>query len=59
VDVDEQTELFKQCETILTEQAANVYIQDLADFYVMQNDIGGYEFYPLYVMDLSNVYRIG
>ena len=59
VDTDKQTELFKQCETILTEQAANVYIQDLADFFAMQNDVGGYEFYPLYVMDLSNVYRIG
>ena len=59
VDADEQTALFQKCETILTEQAANVYIQDLADFYVMQNDIAGYEFYPLYVMDLSNVYRIG
>ena len=55
----EQIEAFRQCQQILAEEAANVYIQDLADFVVMQNDVGGYEFYPLYVMDLSNVYRIG
>ena len=55
----EQIEAFKQCQQILTQEAANVYIQDLADFVAMQNDVGGYEFYPLYVMDLSNVYRIG
>lgn len=54
-----QVEAFRQCQRILTEEAANVYIQDLADFVVMQNDVDGYEFYPLYVMDLSNIYRIG
>ena len=59
VDQDEQTAKFRECETILAEQAANVYIQDLADFFVLQNDLAGYEFYPLYVMDLSNVYRVG
>ena len=55
----EQTELFKRCETILTEQAANVYIQDAASFAVMQKNVGGYCFYPaLYIMDLSTMYRI-
>ena len=59
VDEDEQTELFKRCETILTEDAANVYIQDVASFVAMQTDVAGYTFYPLYVMDLSTIYRIG
>ena len=59
VDEAEQTELFKQCETILTETAANVYIQDVASFVAMQNDVGGYQYYPLYVMDLACMYRIG
>ncbi len=58
-DEQAQIDLFKQCQTILTEQAANVYIQDVANFVVTQDDIGGYEFYPLYVMDLSTVYRLG
>ncbi len=60
VDDAAQTELFKQCERILTEQAANVYIQDPADFAVLQTDISGYRFYPaLYIMDLSAVSRVG
>ena len=59
VDVERQTELFKQCETILTERAANVYIQDVASFVAMQKNLAGYEFYPLYVMDLSTIYRLG
>ena len=57
VDEAKQTELFIQCETILTQQAANVYIQDSANFVVTQNDIAGYRFYPMYIMDLSTVYR--
>ena len=59
VDEAEQTALFKQCQTILTEQAANVYIQDAASFVAMQKDVGGYQFYPaLYIMDLSTMYRV-
>ncbi len=58
-DDAEQTAKFKECEAILAEDAANVYIQDLADFVVTQADIEGYQFYPLYVMDLSTVYRAG
>ena len=58
-DEEEQTAQFKACERILTENAANVYIQDLADFVVTQTDIEGYAFYPLYVMDMANVCRVG
>ncbi len=54
-DEEEQTAQFKKCEAILTENAANVYIQDLADFVVTQPDVQGYAFYPLYVMDMSTV----
>ena len=55
VDEAEQTALFKQCERILTEQAANVYLQDVASFVAMQKNVSGYQFYPLYVMDLSTI----
>ena len=55
VDSDAQTALFKQCETILTEQAANVYLQDLADFVALNPAFEGYEFYPLYAMDFSKI----
>lgn len=56
VDADEQVERYGRLQEILTEQAANVYIQDLCDMVAMGNGLRGYEFYPLYVMDLSKVY---
>ena len=58
-DDETQTARFHDCQSILTQTAANVYIQDLADFVVTQPNVAGYEFYPLYVMDLSNVYLLG
>ena len=57
-DDAEQTRLFKECETILAEQAANVYIQDGASFVAMAKDLDGFEFYPLYVLDLSKIYKV-
>ncbi len=55
LDDDKRTELFKQMETILAEDAANVYIQDMAEFVPMSNKYEGYVFYPLYVQDISKV----
>lgn len=39
----------------MTEQAANVYIQDLADMVVINKNLTGFQFYPLYVLDLSDI----
>ncbi len=50
-----RTELYKAMERDLAEHAANVYIQDLADLVAIRPDLTGYEFYPIYVMDLSTV----
>jgi len=58
-DETERAAYYGECQRILTERAANVYIQDLADFVAMQSDIEGYTFYPLYVMDLSTICRVG
>ena len=55
-DDDARTELYKEMERNLTEHAANVYIQDLADLVVLRNGLEGYQFYPIYVMDLSTVH---
>lgn len=52
----EQTDLYKQMETMLADTAANVYIQDLCDLVAMRQDLGGLKFYPIYVLDLSTVY---
>ena len=51
-----RTEGFKECEKILTNEAANVYIQDMASFVAINKKFGGYEFYPIYVQDLSKLY---
>ena len=56
VDDAEQTALFKRCLEILSEHAANVYIQDLADFVAVNPQLEGFEFYPLYVIDMSKLY---
>ena len=49
--------LYKDCEKILTEKAANVYIQDLANLVAIRDGYDGYVFYPLYVQDMSTIYK--
>lgn len=56
VDDAAQTKLFKRCLEILSESAANVYLQDLADFVAVNPRLEGFEFYPLYVIDMSKLY---
>ena len=55
-DDAEATKLYKQCEKILADSAANVYIQDLAEFVAIKKNLDGYNFYPMYVMDMSTVH---
>ena len=50
-----QTAAYKQAEANLTENAANVYIQDLADLVAVRKGLEGLRFYPIYVLDLSGV----
>ena len=54
-DDEEQTALYKAMERNLTEHAANVYIQDLADLVALRTGLEGVQFYPIYVLDLSTV----
>lgn len=55
-DDAEQTELYKQMERNLTEHAANVYIQDLADLVVLRNGHGGIPVLSHLCVDLSTVH---
>lgn len=57
-DDAKQTEYYKECEKILTEEAANVYIQDLPEYVALNKKYAGYEFYPLYVQDFSKLYIV-
>ena len=54
-DDDERTALYLECEKILADEAANVYIQDLPEYVVLNKKFTGYEFYPLYVQDLATL----
>ena len=50
-----QTDLYRQMERNLTENAANVYIQDMADLIAVRNGYTGFRFYPIYVLDLASI----
>ena len=54
-DDAEQTALYKEMAKNLTVNAANVYIQDLADLVAVRSGLEGLQFYPIYVMDLATV----
>ena len=54
-DDAQQTAIYKQLETMLTETAANLYLQDLANLVAIRSDLTGYQFYPIYAMDFSTV----
>lgn len=52
---EEATEYYKECEWILANEAANVYIQDLAQLVAINKKYTGYEFYPIYVCDIAKI----
>ena len=54
-DDAEQTEIYKALEKNLTENAASVYIQDMADMIAVRKGLTGLTFYPLYVLDVSTL----
>jgi peptide/nickel transport system substrate-binding protein len=54
-DDSRKTEYYKECETILSKEAASVYIQDLPEFVVMNKKFTGYVFYPQYVQDIAKI----
>ena len=56
VDDEAQTGLYKQLEKNLTENAANVYLQDMADLVAVRKGLEGLTFYPLYVLDVSTLH---
>lgn len=56
VDESEKAALYKQCEKILTDDAAAAYIQSPSQMVAVNPQLGGYTFYPIYVQDMSTVY---
>ena len=57
-DEEEQVEIYKKMETLLCDDAANLYIEDMACEVALRSDFAGYRFYPLYVQDMAKIYKV-
>jgi peptide/nickel transport system substrate-binding protein len=55
-DDAKQVKYYKQLQTILTQDAASVFIQDPPRIVLLKKNLAGYKFYPLYVQDLATIY---
>ena len=55
VDDDAKTAAYKQCEQIISDEAASVYIQDMVNLVALNSKYEGYVFYPLYVQDFAKL----
>lgn len=53
---EEKITYYKELQSILTEDAAAVYIQDPSLLVAVNKKLGGYTFYPVYVLDMSKIY---
>lgn len=51
----ERTEIYKELQKNLADNAANIYIQDMAEFVALSDKYEGYVFYPLYVQDIAKL----
>lgn len=51
----ERTEIYKELQKNLADNAANIYIQDMAEFVALSNEYEGYVFYPMYVQDFAKL----
>lgn len=47
---------YQRLQQILAEQAASIYIQDPAKLVAINTKLSGFEFYPVYVLDMAGVY---
>jgi len=57
-DEKKRIELYKECQRIISESAASVFIQDILGFRALAADrFGGVVNYPIYVIDFASMYR--
>ena len=52
---EERTKIYMDLEKNLADNAANIYIQDMAEFVALSDKYEGYVFYPLYVQDFAKL----
>lgn len=58
IDESVREKEFKECEKVLAEDAASVYLQDIANILVYDKKFSGYAGYPLYAVDFSAIYQV-
>jgi len=58
VDETEKIRLYKELQMMLAKEAANVFIQDPAEFVAVNRELAGYQVYPVAAQDLSTVYYV-
>lgn len=56
MDQAKRIQLYKDCQAILTEQAAAVYICDPNSIVAIRKDLQGYQAYPIGFIDLAHLY---
>ena len=54
----EQVALYRRLQEILAEDAASVFLQDLTNFVALRANLAGFQFYPLYVLDLASIHFV-
>jgi peptide/nickel transport system substrate-binding protein len=54
-DNAKRTDMYKKAQTILTNEAAAVYIMDPNFTVAMKKNMTGYKMYPLYIQDMSEI----
>jgi peptide/nickel transport system substrate-binding protein len=57
VDEERRIALYKEAQRIISDNAASVYIQDILEFKAFRKGFAGFVTYPLYVFDVSTIYR--
>ncbi len=57
-DDEKKVALFKEAQQILSDEAASVYIQDMASISVYNKGFDGFCSYPLYANDFSAIYAV-
>lgn len=55
-DENKRAELYKQAQSILSEEVPAVYIMDPNFIVALKSNLKGYKLYPLYVQDISSLY---
>lgn len=55
---EERIAYFKQCQQILSDEAASVFLEDISMLSVYNKRFQGFRDYPLYTIDFSAMYEV-